>query len=150
MSSSANLLKLWFWPWEAALAVTRAMETATAAQKVLAVRLPMISAAAMNPVMADHGELALMVSEKVEAFRRSGLSVSRAGDIVQRTASAHMRDLEHMAKGGFYGPWEWVVMAERNLLIAATLVALPLQALAPIHQGATANARRLRRSPART
>jgi hypothetical protein len=34
---------------------------------------------------------------------------------------------------------------ERNVALAATLLTLPMRAMAPVHSGVTANARRLRK-----
>jgi len=145
MTSTGTMMKLWFWPWEAAQIASRLVETAVATQTVLAARLPMISAAMANPLDADHRELSLMVSEKVEAFGRSGRSLSKAGKAVQHAANANARDLTRLGGGGFL-PADWMAVFERNMLMAATLMTLPMEALAPIHKGVTSNARRLRRS----
>jgi hypothetical protein len=141
-----NLMKLWFWPFEAAQTAVRLMETAVATQSVLAVRLPIISAAASNPFSADHRELSLMVSEKVDAFGRSGRSVANASGVVQRAAAANARDFGRASGGSVLTPMDWLVIFERNILIATTLMSLPMQSLAPVHKGVTANAKRLRRA----
>jgi hypothetical protein len=145
MTQAGNMMKLWFWPWEAAQVATRIVETMVATQTVLAARLPMMSAAMANPLDADYRELSLMVSEKVDAFGRSGRSVSKAGAAVQRAAQANARDFGRLGGSGFL-PTDWLPLFERNMVMAATLMTLPMEALAPIHKGVTANARRLRRS----
>ena len=143
MTAAANIMKLWFWPLEMAQIATRMTETAVATQSVLAVRLPMISQAAVDPFGADHRELSLMVSEKIDAFGRSGRSVAKAGRAMRRAADANQRDLGRALWGGGLAPMVWVAMFERNLLIAASLLTLPMQALGPVHKGVTGNARRL-------
>lgn len=145
MTAAGNMMKLWFWPWEAAQIASRLVETAVATQTVLAARLPVISAAMANPFEADHRELSLMVSEKVDAFGRSGRSVSKAGAAVQRAAQANARDFSRLGGGAFLLT-DWISLFERNMVIAATLMTLPMEALAPIHKGVTSNARRLNKS----
>jgi len=146
MVAASDMMKLWFWPWEAARVATELLETAVATQSVLGARLPMISTAATNPLAADHRELSLMMSEKVDAFGKSGRTVSRAAEVVQQAASANARDWGRAAAGTMLTPGDWIAMAERNLLIATTLMLLPAQALAPVRKGVKANARRLRNS----
>jgi hypothetical protein len=145
MTPAGTMMKLWFWPWEAAQMGARVVETMVATQTVLAARLPMISAAMANPLAADHRELSLMVSEKIDAFGRSGRSVSKAGAAVQKAAQANARDLGRLG-GGALLPTDWLTLFERNMAMATTLMTLPMDALAPIHKGVTSNARRLRRS----
>ena len=145
MTTTANLMKLWSWPWEAAKAATHLMETAAATQSVLAERLPLLSEAVLSPLTADRRELSLMVSEKVDAFGRSQRSVTKTGEVLLKAGEDNARDLGRIAGGGLLGPADWMRMFERNVALGAALVALPMQALAPVHKGVTANARRLRR-----
>ena len=144
MPAASNVMKLWFWPLEAARAAADLLETTVATQSVVAARLPMISAAAIDPLAADHRELSLMMSEKVEAFGKSGRTLSQAANVVQEAAGANARDWGRVATGTMLSPLDWMAMTERNLLIATTLMLLPAQALAPVRKGVTANARRLR------
>ena len=144
MAAASDIMKLWFWPLEMAQLATHMMETAVATQSVLAVRLPMISQAAADPFGADHRELSLMVSEKIDAFGRSGRSVAKASGAMRRAAEANRRDLDRALWGGLLAQMAWIALFERNLLIAASLLTLPMQALAPVHKGVTGNARRLR------
>lgn len=144
MTRAGSMMTFWFWPWEAARIASRLVETAVATQTVLAARLPMISAAMANPFEADHREMSLMLSEKVEAFGRSGRSVSKAGATVQRVANANARDLTRLGGGGLSAT-DWMALFERNMAMATALMTLPMDALAPIHKGVTSNARRLRR-----
>lgn len=145
MTATANLMKLWLWPLEAAKAATHIYEVAVATQSVLAARLPILSGAMSDPLTADHRELSLMLSEKVDAFGRSQRSVAQANEKIRRTAERNARDLGHLAGGGLLGPGDWMKMAERNIALGAALLALPMEALAPVHKGVTANARRLDR-----
>lgn len=143
MILSTNLMKMWFWPWEAAQLTARLMETCVATQSVLGARLPMIADAITNPIGANHGELTRMVTEKVSAFGRSHGTMAAAGRAVQRTGEANAAAFGRLAGGGLLGPAEWMSIFERNVALATTLMALPMQAMAPVHSGVTANARRL-------
>lgn len=85
-----------------------------------------------------------MVSEKTNAFGRSGQSVAIAQASLRRASEANARALGKLSDGQFLGFAEWSGIIERNLGIAATLFALPTNALVPVHSRATANSRRLR------
>lgn len=141
---AADMMKLWLWPLEAFQATARVMETSAASQSVIGARLPMISHAMSNPLSANHSELSRMVTEKVEAFGRSQRVLAVAGQEIRRAGHANAAAFGRLAGGIVLGPADWMSMFERNLSLAATLMTLPTKAMAPIHRGATANARRLR------
>jgi hypothetical protein len=145
MALATDMMKLWFWPWEAFQATTRLMETSVASQSVLGVRLPMISEAISDPLGADHRELSRMVTEQVDAFGRSQRALAVAGEAMQRTGSANAAALGRLATGRVLGLADWMAMFERNVSLATTLMTLPMRAMAPVHKGVTANARRLRK-----
>jgi hypothetical protein len=123
----------------------RSMETAIATQSVLAAGLPMIMEAIADPIGADHRELAQMVTEKVSAFSDSHEALTAAGKAMHRTGGINAAAFCRLAGGGMIDPTEWTSILERNLALAAVLMSLPMQAMAPLHSGVTANARRLRK-----
>ena len=134
---------LWLWPLQAIRLGSDWMETMAATGRVMSARMPTIAAALHNPLTADHGELNLMVSEKVGAFTLSGDAINAAGAAVRRAADANARAFGRMAGGGIVWPSDWMKLAEGNLAAAAALTALPAAALAPVHKRVTANDRRL-------
>lgn len=144
-SAIENGMALWMWPVTVAKLASDWMETMTSARSVIDVRMPLIAAAATNPLFTDHGELACMVSEKTRAFGQSQRSILTAQEKVRRAAEANVRAFGHLSGGGWLGFSEWTKVLERNLEIATTLALLPTAALAPVHAKVTTNARRLRR-----
>ncbi len=136
-------MDLWMWPLQAARLGSDWMETLAATQRVITARLPTIASAMQNPFTADHGELNLMVTEKVGALRSSGRAVDEAGAVLRRAADANARAFGRMAGGGVLWPADWMRLAEGNLAAAAALAALPAATLAPVHKRVTANDRRL-------
>lgn len=145
MTATADVMRLWFWPWEASKMATHMMETAVATQAVLAKRLPLLSAAITNPWTADYRELSLMVSEKVDAFGLSQRSITKAGGVMRKAVTGNASALSDAANGGLLGPAEWMQMFERTVAFGSAFVALPMEALAPVHKGVAANAKRLAR-----
>ncbi len=121
----------------------RLAETMRHSGAVVEARMPVIWEAMVSPFSADHGELALMVSEKVGAFGRSADLGARAGKTVLAGHNANMADLRRLLSGFPLGLQEWWQMGERNLAMTAQLCAIPGVVLAPIHRKARANARRL-------
>lgn len=141
-----NGMALWMWPLTMAKLSSDWMETMTSAAHVVDTRMPMIAAAWLSPLTANHTELSRMVSEKTDAFGRSGRSITAAQGSIRRASKANARALGKLSGGQFLGFSEWTGIFERNLEIAATLLAMPTNALAPVHGRATANSRRLGRS----
>lgn len=119
-------------------------ETASGTQAVLAARVPVLLTALYSPGTADHRELALMVTEKVEAFGKSARRSTQNELALKKAWNATTGDLRRMAGGGVFGPMDWWRITERNMAIASALMTLPGEMLAPVHKGVTANARRLR------
>lgn len=145
---ASDLLKLWFWPLEAAQLGVHWAETLVASQNVIAARLPVIGAALADPLRADHRELSRMVTEKGRAFGRSGRTANAAFETLRRSSHANARDMGRFSGGDMLWPADWLRIFERNLAAGMALAALPGEALAPVHKRATANARRLK-APAR-
>lgn len=118
---------VWMEGWATGL---RLAETLVAVPTVVNARLPMIGAAAYDPLTGNWPELYKMVAEKAEAFAMAGLSITRDMQAIQaemlrparsgRTAAASSARIGHHAMGA----------AGR--------------ALRPVHAAATGNAKRLR------
>lgn len=132
----------------------QAAETLTAAQKVVAVRAPMINAALLSPLTGNHAELSKMVPEKVEAFSRAGSAVIDALWASHGTWMDHMLHLGAMASRGRVPTLAEVSnLGERTAALALEAVEASVRlgaaTLAPVHGKATANARRLASAPGR-
>jgi hypothetical protein len=134
---------IWSAPFEIARTMAAAGETVTRAQAVIAARMPGLLTAIWAPWMADHRELSLMVSEKISATRRSARSASAHGATFHRAMDGQARALGRIGERGFATPFDWFEIAEQNMTIAASLIALPGEMLRPFHAGVTANAKRL-------
>jgi hypothetical protein len=141
--AASDWFGLWTAPWEMARTGAAIAETAINAQQVIAARMPMIAGAFANPWTADHQELTRMVTEKVSATHRS--ADSRSAARLRSAMSAQAAAFGRLAGGGWFGPADWMAMAERNLAIAAAAVAIPGEMWRPFHAGAAANAKRLGR-----
>jgi hypothetical protein len=141
--ATSDWFSLWTAPWEMVRTGMAMAETAVHAQQVIAARMPLIAEAFTSPLTANHKELGRMVSEKVSASQRSVNSGSARR--MRSATNAQVAALGRMAAGGWFGPMEWMAMAERNLAIAAAAVTLPGEMLSPFHSGAAANARRLKK-----
>jgi len=141
---ATDFYKLWFWPWEAAQMNIKLVETLMASQSVIAARLPMIGAAMSDPINANYRELSRMVTEKGQAFGRSGRSVSSAMETVRRSSQANARDLGRLSGSGLLTPADWSQKTERRMAPVMHWTSLPAESLAPVHKRATANARRLK------
>lgn len=138
---AADWFSLWTAPWEMARTGVAIAETAVNAQQVVAARLPMIGEAFASPLTANHRELGRMVSEKVAATQSSANTPSAAR--LSKAMSGQAAAFGRLAGGAWFGPAEWMAVAERNLAIAASVVALPGEMWRPFHSGAAANAKRL-------
>ena len=130
----------------------RAMETLHAAGHVIAARGAIINAAMLSPLTADYQELSRMVPEKIDAFSRSGLATVSAWRTAQSRYLGHMQHLGAMAmRGRPPTSAEMVDLGERMSALALgaaeATTRLSADMLAPLHSGATANARRLSNRP---
>src|SRR5690606_24489579 len=147
----------------AARTVRASREMIEASGAVIARRLEIMAEGARDPLKADLRELALMGSEKVEALGASaaaGLTGAAAlatgGAAVAARETAAARDAMGAVLGAA-GPAEalaaqasWAAGAMNRTMrdgwaVAATMLKLQADALAPIHAAATANARRLKK-----
>jgi hypothetical protein len=129
-------------------------ETAGASHDVIKARSDLMRDALLFPLTADYPELARMVPEKLEAFSAAGTAVMTAwwkaqGDYLTQTS----RLTRMMTSGRVMTPMEFAEQWYRaNLDLLRTVESgsrLGRDVIKPIHQTATANARRLRRSAPR-
>lgn len=104
-------------------------ETMAAVPIVVNARMPMIGAAALDPLTGDWIELHKMVAEKTEVFLQAGLSITRD---MQAIGSEMLRS-SRSAKGA----------AASSARIRHHAIGAAGRALAPIHAAATGNASRL-------
>ncbi len=137
-------------------------ELALAAGEVVATRLAIGAAALLDPVNADHAEFARLVPEKAEAFSAAGTALAqRSADIAHQVTSFAVGELVLACKAAaamadchtpaalLFAQGRFVMgCVTRSLSQSAALAALAVNAqaaaLAPVHQTATANARRLK------
>lgn len=121
-------------------------ETAQASQAVVKSRSATIAAAARNPLAGDYAELGRMVPEKVAAFTEAGIAAWGDLQWIQAQALGNWQMLARIALAG-----RAPTTAEASAITARTVGMAKRgaraggKALAPIHRGATSNARRLRR-----
>ena len=104
-------------------------ETMAAVPAVVNARIPMIGAAACNPLTGDWPELYKMVAEKADAFTQAGLSITRDMQAIQ----AEMMKPTRSAKSA----------AASSARIRHHAIGAAGRALAPVHAAATGNATRL-------
>ena len=153
---AANPFMLW-----GALAL-KTMEMSTAAAQVIAIRSGRMALAGANPSAADRREMALMGSEKVDAFSRAGRALATgAVPLVAGMAGQALRsglDLfqaaSHLAASRTLPQTMQRQRAFTRTLMrhapaaghgASAGARLAQRALAPVHAKATANAKRLSR-----
>jgi hypothetical protein len=142
----------------------KAMQMSTAAAQVIAIRTTRMATAGLNPTAADRHEMTLMSAEKVHAFSRAGQALASGAapllagmtgqalrtslDLFNATARlAASRTLaQTMARQRQLADklMRSVPAAQQRAASTAT-AKLAHRALAPVHQKATANARRLAR-----
>jgi uncharacterized protein YciI len=128
----------------------RALETLQASQSVIEVRTAKMREAASMPWRADTAEFSRIIPEKVEAF---GLS---ADAVMRETMRMHAAWLSQLQRVGFMiMSGRFPSVAETSIFASQTLnyavgamyatARMGRKALAPVHQTATRNARRLDR-----
>ncbi len=127
---------------------SRASETLSASNDVIAKRSAIISSAMAVPLTADYAEISRIVPEKIEAFSRSGLAVLKEWTAIN---AALLAEAQHLGTMAMRGRWptmgEVATQASRNASFAVAMTErtarLGAVALAPIHTAVAANARRL-------
>jgi hypothetical protein len=138
-------------------------ELAVAAGRVVAKRVSLGAAAAIDPLNADHAEFARMVPEKTIAFSQAGMTSLRySGEVAQRVASYAASEMAAMAAAAvaiagcrtsagivaaqsrFSTAWFTRALSQ-SIALGSLAMRSQGAAMAPIHRTATANARRLSR-----
>lgn len=126
----------------------QARETMVASGRVVGARMAILGDAAWRPLSADYAEIGGMVMEKAVAVSRVNQALvgqwaamaldaseqaTHLGGLLARRRPLGARDLARLAEG-------WLAHATRMVTLTVETGGL---ALAPVHQQATANARRL-------
>ena len=113
------------------------IELAIAAPQVIARRAIQMANAGKSPSANDLKEFHLMSSEKVHAFAASWQAMAmRVFQIQQTMALSMMRS--------FWTPWNWSKGMPRIPTMSTNdFMSIAAKGMAPYHQAATANARRL-------
>lgn len=120
-------------------------ETATASGKVVERRGRKMEAAMRNPIEADLGELGRIVPEKIAAFSQAGAATCRDMAEIQTDLLAQGLDLTRLFIAGWPPSSSTVErIARRGSRLALKISRAGGHALAPIHDAAVANERRLR------
>ncbi len=121
---------LWFDIWiEGCTTSLRMFETMAAVPAVLNARVPMIGAAAFDPLHGNWPEIHRMVAEKTEAFVKASLSLTRDMQAIQ----SEMLQSNLSARSA----------ALSTARIQYHAIGAAGRALAPLHAAVTGNARRL-------
>lgn len=146
----SNWNRLMLSGWSAMETGARACETLKASGDVIAARSAIIGTALRSPLTGDYAELGRMVPEKVDAFSQAGSVILSAWVAGHSAWMRQMQDIGTMVMRG--RPPTLAELAEhgsRSVTFALGSVdagaRLGRDSLAPLHRGATANARRLRR-----
>ena len=140
----------------------KAMQMSSAAAQVIAIRTTRMATHGLNPNAADRREMTLMGAEKVDAFSRAGQALaSGALPLVAGMAGQAMRSSLDLFNASTHLAASRTIpqTLARQRKLADTLMRgapaahhgaaskataqLAHRALAPVHQKATANARRL-------
>lgn len=135
--------------WQTIATTQRQMvQTGLASEIVIASRSRTIADAVNRPWSADHAELARMVPEKVEAFTLSGNAVI---DRLLSMQADYLKQVGHagamMARGRAPTFGEWFSWSSRTAAYTVRTfeqsARIGRDAIAPIHDKVTTNARRL-------
>lgn len=126
----------------------QAGETMVASGRVVGARMAILGDAAWRPLSADYAEIGAMVTEKAVAVTRVNQALVDQWSMMMRDASeqaAHLGSL--LVSRRPLGARDLAGLAERGLAHGMRRMTLAMAtgglALAPVHQQATANARRL-------
>ncbi|WEK46378.1 MAG: hypothetical protein P0Y56_15400 [Candidatus Andeanibacterium colombiense] len=128
----------------------RMAQTMSAANEVVIARTALASSALHSPVRGDHSELARMVPEKVAAFSSAGSAGVSAWWAAQSAWGSEIQHLSALAmRGRPLTAMELSELGERmfsyGLKSIEAAARLGAATVAPVHQKATSNARRLGR-----
>jgi len=129
---------------------TKTGEMATAANTVIGERVAMMAQATRDPLAGDYAEFARMLPEKVTAMHQACAALLDGWWALQRDAGDYTIYLARtMTSGRAPSPNDVAEFVERTSFrgtqIAATAIDAATVLLAPFHECATSNARRLSR-----
>jgi hypothetical protein len=130
-------------------AALRFGEMVTASNSVIQARAEIIGAATRNPLDGDYDELGRMIPEKLAGFSEAGMAVARMWWAVQRDVGERLLDAGKMLLGWPPTPLAAMNaaegMADFNVRTVRRAMEVSGVAIEPLHERATANARRLGR-----
>jgi hypothetical protein len=123
-------------------------EMAVAANTVIAERVALMVEAARDPLAGDYAEFARMLHEKVAAMQEAGVALLDRWWALQRNGCDYTTcAARSLASGWGQSPGDIAELAERasshGAWIAVAAIDAASVALAPFHECATSNARRL-------
>ena len=126
----------------------RAGEMMVASGSVIGARMAILGSAARRPLEGDYAEIGGMVMEKAVAVSRVNQALVDQWSAMLRDASEQTRHLGGLVlKGQPLSPRELLQLTESWLAHGTRMMTRTMDtgglALAPVHQQATANARRL-------
>jgi hypothetical protein len=138
-------------------------ELAMAARQVFAKRMALGAEALTHPLNADHDEFAKIIPEKTKAFSQAGMIwLQWAGEVAEQMASFVAREMVTVTtaavamascrtpanmiatQSSFTAAWFARVLSQ-SIALGSLAMRSQGATMAPVHQIATANARRLRR-----
>ncbi|MBO9501843.1 phasin [Brevundimonas sp. A19_0] len=135
----------------------------TASSDVIAARMEIMARAMADPLRADIGELSLMGTEKLEALSASAASLTgNMGTLAARASKSALAEVDHARRAAVavssaptpaaaataqfnYALGWWGRAASQMMAFNSGLLKTQAEALKPLHDKATANARRLKR-----
>jgi hypothetical protein len=127
---------------------TKTRELAAAANTVIGERVALIAEATRNPLAADYAEFARMLPEKVTAIHQAGAALLGGWCVLQADVGDYILYVARaITSGRPPSPGEVDELVERTSVHATRIAASAIEAagvaLAPFHESATSNARRL-------
>jgi hypothetical protein len=127
---------------------TKTGEMAAAANTVIGERVALMTEAARDPLVADYAEFARMLPEKVTATHQAGAALLDGWWALQRDIGDYMVYVARaMTSGRPPGPSDVAELVERTSVHGTRIAAAAIDAasvvLAPFHESAMSNARRL-------
>lgn len=123
----------------------KAGETMQASAHVIGSRCESMAEASRDPLNGDYAELGRMVPEKVDAFSRAGWAALRNLHTMNTAAMDNMAQMGRIAAAGrFPTRAELERMSKRSSRMIACASAAAGKTLAPVHERATSNSRRLK------
>jgi hypothetical protein len=126
----------------------QAGEMMVASGSVIGARMTIMGAAARRPLDGDYAEISGMVAEKVVAFSKVNQALVDQWSAMLLDTSEQVQHVSGSVLGGrALAPSDLVQLTEHWLAHSARMMTRTMEtgglALAPVHQQATANARRL-------